>query len=90
MPADNPEAKSAGTPRVEKEKPDKEETSAVRRLPPWALNTLTALVGLLVLGAGIGWIVYERVVNLEIPYFGIPLVLCVPVIAAVAFRNYWD
>jgi hypothetical protein len=29
-------------------------------------------------------------VNLEVPYFAIPLVLTVPVIAAVAFRNMWD
>jgi hypothetical protein len=25
-----------------------------------------------------------------VPYFAIPLVLCVPVIVAVAFRNIWD
>jgi hypothetical protein len=62
-----------------------------RKPPPaWVLNTLTALVGILTLSAGIGWIVYEQVVNRDIPYFAIPLVLCVPVIAAVAFRNLWD
>jgi len=61
-----------------------------KRPPTWVLNTLTALVGIATLGAGVGWIVYEKIVNLEIPYFAIPLVLCVPVIAAVAFRNLWD
>jgi hypothetical protein len=25
-----------------------------------------------------------------VPYFAIPLVLCVPVIVAVAFRKIWD
>lgn len=58
--------------------------------PPWVLNTLTALVGLLTLGLGVGWLVYSWIVDLEIPYFAIPLVLCVPVIVAVAFRNFWD
>ncbi|WP_114811089.1 hypothetical protein [Paraburkholderia kururiensis] len=54
------------------------------------LNILTALVGLVTLGAGIGWLVYSWVVDLEVPYFAIPLVLSVPVIAAVAFRNCFD
>ncbi|WP_296655025.1 hypothetical protein [Paraburkholderia sp.] len=57
---------------------------------PWVLNTLTALVGLITLGLGVGWLVYSWIVDLEIPYFAIPLVLCVPVIVAVAFRNFWD
>jgi len=62
-----------------------------RKQPPtWVLNTLTALVGIVTLAAGIGWLVYSWIVDLEIPYFAIPLVLCVPVIAAVAFRNFWD
>ncbi|WP_233871511.1 hypothetical protein [Paraburkholderia adhaesiva] len=62
-----------------------------RKQPPkWLLNTLTALVGVATLGAGVGWLVYSWIVDLEIPYFAIPLVLCVPVIVAVAFRNFWD
>ena len=62
-----------------------------RKAPPtWVLNLLTALVGILTLGLGIGWIIYSWKVDLEIPYFAIPLVLCVPVIVAVAFRNIWD
>ena len=61
-----------------------------KRPPTWVLNTLTALVGIATLGAGIGWLVYSWVVDREMPYFAIPLILCVPVIAAVAFRNMWD
>ena len=57
---------------------------------PLVLNILTVLVALVTLGAGIGWLVYSWVVDMEVPYFGIPFVLCVPVIAAVAFRNFWD
>jgi hypothetical protein len=54
------------------------------------LTILTWLVALLTLGAGVGWLVYSYFVDLEVPYFAIPLVLCVPVIVAVAFRNMWD
>jgi hypothetical protein len=54
------------------------------------LNVLTALVGIATLAAGVGWLVYSWVVDLEVPYFAIPLVLCMPVIVAVAFRNCWD
>jgi hypothetical protein len=54
------------------------------------LNVLTALVGVATLAAGVGWLVYSWVVDLEVPYFAIPLVLCMPVIVAVAFRNCWD
>lgn len=54
------------------------------------LNVLTALVGLATLAAGVGWLVYNWLVHLEVPYFAIPLVLCMPVIVAVAFRNCWD
>lgn len=69
--------------------PNKE--PAGKRPPPtWVLNTLTALVGLITLAAGVGWVIYKSVVDLEIPYFAIPLVMCVPVIVAVAFRNIWD
>ncbi|WP_042303094.1 hypothetical protein [Paraburkholderia kururiensis] len=70
-------------------------TSSKKERPRWrpsnlVLNILTALVGLATLGAGIGWLVYSWVVDLEVPYFAIPLVLSVPVIAAVAFRNCFD
>lgn len=61
-----------------------------KRPPTWVLNVLTALVGVLTLGLGVGWVIYSWKVDLEIPYFAIPLVLCVPVIVAVAFRNIWD
>jgi hypothetical protein len=54
------------------------------------LNILTALVGIATLAAGIGWLIYSWVVDLEVPYFAIPLVLCMPVIVAVAFRNCFD
>ncbi len=54
------------------------------------LNVLTALVGVGTLAAGVGWLIYSWTTDLEVPYFAIPLVLCVPVIAAVAFRNCWD
>ncbi|MBN3853668.1 MULTISPECIES: hypothetical protein [unclassified Paraburkholderia] len=64
--------------------------STRKRPPTWVLNTLTALVGILTLALGVGWLIRSWVVDMEIPYFAIPLVLCVPVIAAVAFRNIWD
>ena len=70
--------------------PSPQKDPARKQPPTWLLNTLTALVGVLTLALGIGWIVYKWVVDLEIPYFAIPLVMCVPVIAAVAFRNIWD
>lgn len=54
------------------------------------LSILTWLVALATLGAGVGWLVYSYYVDLEVPYFAIPLVMCVPVIVAVAFRNMWD
>jgi hypothetical protein len=54
------------------------------------LNVLTALVGVATLAAGVGWLVYSWIVDLEVPYFAIPLVLCMPVIVAVAFRNCFD
>lgn len=68
--------------------PAKERTR--RRPSTVTLNVLTALVGIVTLAAGIGWLVYSWFVDLEVPYFAIPLVVCVPVIAAVAFRNCWD
>jgi hypothetical protein len=57
---------------------------------PTMLNVLTALIGIGTLFAGIGWLVYSWFVDLEVPYFAIPLVMCVPVIVAVAFRNLFD
>jgi hypothetical protein len=49
------------------------------------LNILSILVGLLTFAVGIAWLIFA-----ELPIFAIPLVICVPVIAAVAFRNCWD
>jgi hypothetical protein len=60
------------------------------RPSPVMLNVLTALIGIVTLCAGIGWLVYTWIVDMEVPYFAIPLVICVPVIAAAAFRNFWD
>ncbi|MEX3934863.1 hypothetical protein AB4Y32_24250 [Paraburkholderia phymatum] len=57
---------------------------------PMLLNVLTALIGIGTLCAGIAWLVYSWFVDLEVPYFAIPLVLCVPVIVAVTFRNMFD
>ncbi|WP_250527955.1 hypothetical protein [Caballeronia sp. GAWG2-1] len=71
------------------ETPSTKETPK-KRMSPVMLNVLTALVGIVTLGVGIGWLIYSWVVDLEVPYFAIPLVLTVPVIAAVAFRNCWD
>jgi hypothetical protein len=71
-------------------KPAPKNETKRKRPPTWVLNTLTALVGIATLAAGIGWLVYSWVVDREMPYFAIPLILCVPVIAAVAFRNIWD
>jgi hypothetical protein len=55
-----------------------------------ALNIMTALVGIFTLLAGIGWLVYTYMVDMDVPYFAIPLIMCIPVIVAVAFRNMWD
>ncbi|CAM2165518.1 conserved hypothetical protein [Paraburkholderia sacchari] len=72
-------------------KPPPAQDQSKRKQPPtWLLNTLTVLIGLLTLAAGLGWLIYSWEVDREMPYFAIPLVLCVPVIAAVAFRNIWD
>jgi hypothetical protein len=49
------------------------------------LTILSVLVGLLTFAAGVAWLIFE-----ELPIFAIPFVVCVPVIAAVAFRNCWD
>jgi hypothetical protein len=61
-----------------------------KRLSNRTLTILTWLVALATLGAGVGWLVYSYFVDMEVPYFAIPLVMCVPVIVAVAFRNMWD
>lgn len=70
--------------------PSTKEERTRRRLSNRAINILTWVVALVTLGAGIGWLVYSYYVDLDVPYFAIPLVMCVPVIAAVAFRNMWD
>jgi hypothetical protein len=49
------------------------------------LTVMTFLVGLLTFAIGIAWLIYA-----ELPIVAIPLVVCVPVIVAVAFRNCWD
>ncbi|GJH10898.1 hypothetical protein CBA19CS11_18690 [Caballeronia novacaledonica] len=59
-------------------------------MSPRMLNVLTALIGIATLALGVAWLIYTWIVHLEIPYFAIPLVLTVPVIVAVAFRNCWD
>jgi hypothetical protein len=64
--------------------------AAHKRISPRMLNVLTALVGLATLALGVAWLIYSWNVDLEVPYFAIPLVLTVPVIVAVAFRNCWD
>ncbi|VXC71283.1 conserved hypothetical protein [Burkholderia sp. 8Y] len=61
-----------------------------KRLSTRSLNVLSAMVGITTLALGVGWLIYSWTVDLEVPYFAIPLVLTVPVIAAVAFRNMWD
>jgi uncharacterized membrane protein YidH (DUF202 family) len=61
-----------------------------KRLSKRTINVLTFLVGIATLAAGIGWLTYSWLVDREMPYFAIPLVLTVPVIVAVAFRNCWD
>jgi hypothetical protein len=60
------------------------------RLSNRVLNILSVLLGLITLGAGVGWLIYSWYVDLAVPYAAIPLVLCVPVIVAVGFRNCWD
>ena len=54
------------------------------------LLALSFLVGFLVLAAGVGWMIYDKIVNAEVETFAIPLIMTVPVIAAVAFRSLWD
>jgi hypothetical protein len=70
--------------------PDKKQERTRKRLSKRAVNILTVLVGVGTLAAGVGWLVYSWLVDLEVPYFAIPLVLCAPVIVAVTFRNCWD
>jgi hypothetical protein len=67
--------------------PEKKER---KRRSPKMLNALSALVGLVTLAAGVGWVAYKTLVDLEPPYFAIPLVMTVPVIAAVVFRSLWE
>ncbi len=59
-------------------------------MAPMRFLVFWLLIGIGTLCAGIGWLVYSWYVDLEVPYFAIPLVMCVPVIVAVAFRNMFD
>jgi Na+/glutamate symporter len=70
--------------------PSSSKDTARRKMSPRTLNVLTALIGIVTLAAGIGWLIYSWKVDLEVPYFAIPLVMTVPVIVAVAFRNCWE
>ena len=72
------------------EPPSPKEQKTRWKPSPTLLNVLTAFIGIGTLCAGIGWLVYSWYVDLEVPYFAIPLVMCVPVIVAVAFRNMFD
>jgi hypothetical protein len=66
-------------------KPEPTEKRARKRPSNLVLNLLTVLVGLGVLAAGLAYLILN-----DTPVFAIPLVVTVPVIAAVAFRNCWD
>ncbi|TDN61760.1 hypothetical protein [Paraburkholderia sp. BL10I2N1] len=66
-------------------KPEPTEKPARKRPSNLVLNLLTVLVGLGVLAAGLAYLILN-----DTPVFAIPLVVTVPVIAAVAFRNCWD
>lgn len=66
-------------------KPEPTEKRARKRPSNLVLNLLTVLVGLGVLAAGVAYLILN-----DTPVFAIPLVVTVPVIAAVAFRNCWD
>jgi Na+/glutamate symporter len=70
--------------------PSSSKDPAHRKMSPRTLNVLTAVIGLATLALGIGWLIYSWTVDLEVPYFAIPLVLTVPVIVAAAFRNCWE
>jgi len=54
------------------------------------LNILTGLIGVLSFALGVAWLVRSWIVDLEVPYFAIPLVFALPVILAVTFRNFWN
>jgi ABC-type Mn2+/Zn2+ transport system permease subunit len=66
-------------PRSTKERSRKRPSNAT-------LNCLSVLVGLCVAAVGLAYLIYSD----DTPMFAIPLVMTVPVIAAVAFRNIWD
>jgi fatty acid desaturase len=65
--------------------PQTNKTPEQKRLSRRTLNILSALVGLLTFAIGLAWLIYAK-----LPMFAIPLLICVPVIATVAFRNFWD
>ncbi|TKC89711.1 hypothetical protein FAZ69_12400 [Trinickia terrae] len=67
-------------------KPETAQAPAKKKGPSKrTLNVLSFLVGIVTFAIGVAWLIYA-----ELPIFAIPLVVCVPVIAAVAFRNCWD
>lgn len=61
-----------------------------QKLSNGMLLFLTWMVGILTLLLGVGWLIYDYEVNREVSYFAIPLIMTIPVIAAVAFRNMFD
>ncbi len=73
-----PDTKQAVKPDVAKKPPRKGPSDLTLKL-------LSILVGLGVLAAGLVFLYLE-----DVPIFAIPLVVTLPVIAAVAFRNCWD
>jgi hypothetical protein len=66
-------------------KPEPTEKRRRKRPSNFVLNCLTVLVGLGVLAVGLAYLIFN-----DVPIFAIPLVVTVPVIAAVAFRNSFE
>jgi hypothetical protein len=61
-----------------------------RKGPPnRTLKWLSFLVAVCIFGLGIGVLVYDDLVNHDVPMVAIPIVLAVPVVAAIVFRNIW-
>jgi Na+/proline symporter len=61
-----------------------------KRLTNGMLLFLTWIVGIATFALGVGWLIYDYQTNAEVSYFAIPLIMCVPVIAAVTFRSLFD
>lgn len=70
-------------------KPNNHQTPK-KRLSNGMLFFLTWVVGILTFAVGAGWLIYDYQTNAEVSYFAIPLIMCVPVIAAVTFRSLFD